>query len=204
MRALRLIGSEPDGLRPPLLAKLGELEPDCARCAALCCSVYEFEAGPSFAKAKAPGVACGRLHENRCSIYATRRQHGFGGCVGYTCYGAGQRLSAVLGETLIGTAPISPAANMAFRKLRDIHEALWLLRQARSLASHAEHAPSGVSERALACELHLSRAAELELSCVRLAPSPINTSLQSELEPILQAAHAALREFSAWVRCKEI
>lgn len=72
------------------------LRADCSSCAALCCVVPPFVRSAQFAITKPAGVACPHLDSYRCTIHADLRGRGFAGCVAYDCFGAGQRVTAVV------------------------------------------------------------------------------------------------------------
>lgn len=72
----------------------GELSPDCASCFALCCVALPFSRGPAFAEDKAAGTPCRHLaDDDRCRIHRTLAASGWGGCVAFECFGAGQHVS---------------------------------------------------------------------------------------------------------------
>jgi hypothetical protein len=69
------------------------LRADCSRCVGLCCVVPAFRAIQGFGFDKPPHMACRHLaNDCRCSIHERRIERGFVGCVGFDCYGAGQRV----------------------------------------------------------------------------------------------------------------
>lgn len=115
---------------------LPELTEDCSRCAALCCLAYPFEAHEDFAILKAADTPCPNLGEDfRCTIHADLASCGFGGCVAYSCAGAGQRVTQQLfgGETWRDDADLLPHMTQALRVLRPVHEALRILQEAAAL-----------------------------------------------------------------------
>lgn len=72
-----------------------ELEPDCARCAALCCVAPAFAASADFPIDKPAGAPCPHLQaDHRCGVHGERLALGFRGCVAFGCFGAGQRATA--------------------------------------------------------------------------------------------------------------
>lgn len=108
---------------------------DCSRCPGWCCQAYAFEAGDGFGHTKAAGERCRYLTlENRCRVYTQRAQGGYAGCVGYTCYGAGPRLSEVA----------SPGASLevwsVFFALRDCCKWGWVVERLLDTS----RGPSGV------------------------------------------------------------
>ncbi|MDO6591091.1 hypothetical protein DS901_15715 [Loktanella sp. D2R18] len=107
-----------------------DLRPDCANCASLCCIAFEFEKSESFAIDKKSGEPCPNLNScGRCSIYDEREEFGFSGCVGFNCYGAGQRVTQDLfeGQNWQNDARLrAPMAHLLIAARR-AHEALQLL-----------------------------------------------------------------------------
>ena len=117
---------------------------DCASCAGLCCELTTFEASEDFAFDKPSGERCPHLRASaRCAIHAERAQHGFGGCVGYECFGAGPRATR-----LFQSEPL-PIRIEGFRIMRALTEHAWLLQQAQALCSERMAA----LRCELACEL---------------------------------------------------
>lgn len=117
------------------------LRADCSRCAGLCCVAPAFAASADFAIDKPAGMACPNLREDfRCGIHAQLRERGFPGCTVFDCFGAGQRITQ---ETFGGRswreAPELAAAQFAVLPVvRQLHEALWYLTEARSLSDGPE------------------------------------------------------------------
>jgi hypothetical protein len=74
------------------------LRADCSRCVGVCCVADAFYAIQGFGFDKPAESPCKHLTErNRCAIHAQRASRGFAACVGFDCYGAGQRLTRELG-----------------------------------------------------------------------------------------------------------
>ncbi len=121
--------------------QLPELKEDCSRCAALCCLAYPFEAEEDFALLKEPDHPCPNLGQGfRCTIHADLIPCGFGGCVAYSCAGAGQRVTQILfdGETWLEDPDLLHHMTYALRVLRPIHEALLVLQEIAALDLPAE------------------------------------------------------------------
>lgn len=116
---------------------LPALSDDCANCAALCCVAYPFDADEDFALIKRADSPCPNLATScfDCSIHADLPAKGFGGCVAYSCAGAGQRVTQQLfdGETWRDDPDILEHMTYALRVVRPIHEALLLLQEATRL-----------------------------------------------------------------------
>jgi len=113
------------------------LRPDCGRCAALCCVALAFDRGALFGFDKAAGAPCAHLTAcGRCAIHRSRARRGFGGCVGYDCHGAGQRVTQALfgGHSWQDEPALLGPMSEAFVVVRRAHELLMLLRQARRLS----------------------------------------------------------------------
>lgn len=128
------------------------LRPDCGRCAALCCVALAFDRGALFGFDKAAGEACAHLTVcGRCAIHRSRARRGFGGCVGYDCLGAGQRVTQDLfgGRTWRDDPALLAPMSEAFVVVRRAHDLLMLLRQARRL-------PLSGNERRRSAELAAS------------------------------------------------
>ena len=125
----------------PLIDERAHLRADCSRCAGLCCVAPAFAASADFAIDKPAAVACPNLREDfRCGIHARLRESGFPGCTVFDCFGAGQRITQ---ETFGGRSwreqPELAAAQFAVLPvLRQLHEALWYLTEAQSLASESD------------------------------------------------------------------
>ena len=116
------------------------LEPDCARCVGLCCVALPFRPSHGFAFAKDAGEPCRHLDDAyRCSIHASLRESGMGGCTSYECFGAGQHVSQVVyaGATWRGSADGGAEMFAVFAVVQRLHEMLVLLDQASALAPGA-------------------------------------------------------------------
>lgn len=114
-----------------------DLSPDCPSCAALCCILLPFDMGPAFAFDKPAGQRCRNLApDNRCTVHDRLGKAGFSGCAAYDCLGAGQRATALFIEGPGWQMEAEALARVedGFRGLRQVHEALALLRAAGRLA----------------------------------------------------------------------
>ena len=93
--------------------------------------------GPAFAFDKAAGQRCRNLApDNRCTVHDRLAKAGFSGCVAYDCLGAGQRATALFIEGPGWQVEAEALARVddGFRGLRQVHEALAMLRAAGRLA----------------------------------------------------------------------
>ena len=119
-----------------------DLAPDCSGCDALCCVLLAYDASNAFAFDKPACVACTHLaRDNACGIHADLPDQGFKGCAVYTCYGAGQRITEEVfkGRSWRDDPALMPAMEDAFRSLRKVHEAVWLVQQAARLNLTPDH-----------------------------------------------------------------
>ena len=110
---------------------------DCSRCVGICCVAPAFAASADFALDKPAGRPCPHLAgDDRCTIHDRLRESAFPGCEVYDCFGAGQQVTQV---TFRG-APRpggDGAAELfaAFGVVRQLHELLWYLADARGRES---------------------------------------------------------------------
>ncbi|MEU4424168.1 pentapeptide repeat-containing protein [Actinoplanes sp. NPDC024001] len=112
------------------------LAADCERCAALCCVAPAFSKSSDFAIDKPAGRPCRNLSDDfRCTIHEELPKRGFGGCVVFDCFGAGQRITQ---ETFGGrdwrSAPeIAGDMFAVLPVMRQLHELMWYLTEALRL-----------------------------------------------------------------------
>src|SRR5690606_15654273 len=91
---------------------------DCSRCLAWCCQVYQFEQAGGFGETKRAGHPCRHLtSRGRCGVYGSRAEHVYGACVGYTCHGAGSRLTRLGREGNFSSQDDAHRAHFALRRL---------------------------------------------------------------------------------------
>ncbi|MGB2719154.1 pentapeptide repeat-containing protein [Rhodococcus sp. SBT000017] len=113
---------------------------DCGSCFGLCCVALPFAKSSDFAVDKAAGEPCRNLRQDsRCGIHSTLRERGFPGCTVYDCFGAGQKVSQ---STFAGRDWRQQPSNSSemfavFPIMRDVHELLWYLADARDRDSAA-------------------------------------------------------------------
>ena len=119
---------------------MSQLIADCEACVGLCCVALPFAASADFAIDKAEGVPCPNLAtDHSCGIHDALRPAGFGGCVAFDCFGAGQKVAQVTFHGRDWRTDPSVAAPMfaAFRTMRQLHELLWYLSEAATLPAAA-------------------------------------------------------------------
>ena len=124
-----------------------ELAADCSRCFALCCVALPLVASADFAIDKAPGVPCPNLRADLgCGIHARLRDEGFPGCTVYDCFGAGQKVARLTYGGRDWRAGDAEEMFAVFAVVRQLHEMLRHLDEARrlavppALATEADHA----------------------------------------------------------------
>lgn len=140
------------------------LADDCARCVGLCCVALELTRSADFAINKPAGQPCPNLDDGfRCQIHPRLRESGFPGCAAYTCFGAGQRITATFAGGDWREDPDLAAEMFALLpRTRAIHELLWLLRCAL-----AEQLPDALRGRLELAHLETEQLAELDPQQVR-------------------------------------
>src|SRR5258705_71931 len=82
------------------------------------------------------GQPCANLRADfRCSIHDHLRDRGFPGCTTYDCFGAGQQVAQVTfgGRDWRRAPEIAQDMFSAFTVMRQLHELLWYLAEARAL-----------------------------------------------------------------------
>jgi Pentapeptide repeats (8 copies) len=123
------------GPRPPSDGGRADLRADCSRCVGLCCVAPAFTASADFALDKPAGQPCPHLApDSRCRIHGSLRERGFPGCTVFDCFGAGQHVTQVtFGNRNWREEPAVAAAMFdAFGVVRQLHELLWHLEEART------------------------------------------------------------------------
>lgn len=164
------------------------LRPDCSRCFALCCTAFGFTRSADFAIDKPPATPCPNLASDfSCCIHHSLRARGFPGCTVFDCFGAGQAVSQRLFRGISWRDDPESAGNMfaAFRALRQLHEMLWQLGRAESMAYSPES----------------TREVSLVRSRVRdIAEGSLETVLGADIHGLHGTVSAVLREVSEEVR----
>jgi len=166
-----------------------ELRADCSACFGLCCAALPFTASADFPVDKAAGQPCTHLGEDYgCGIHARLRAEGYRGCSVFDCFGAGQQVSRVTFHGRSWREDPGTARSMfaAFGVMRQVHELLWYLAEARELATSA---PIDAELREVQAEAErLSRAGAAELETCDPG------GLRERAKPLLRRASAFARE----------
>ena len=121
------------------------LRADCTRCAGLCCVAPAFIASTDFAINKPAGTPCPNLRPDfHCTIHEHLRTRGFSGCAAFDCLGAGQQVIQVTfgGRDWRGEPELAQQMFDVFAVMRQLHELLWYLAEARSRTQDLAHDPA--------------------------------------------------------------
>lgn len=113
------------------------LRADCGNCFALCCVALPFARSADFPVDKDAGTPCRNLQDDfRCGVHSELRPRGFSGCTVYDCFGAGQKVSQVVfrgQDWRSGGREHARRMYDVFAVVRQLHEMLWYLTEARSM-----------------------------------------------------------------------
>ncbi len=142
-----------------------ELRADCDLCFGLCCVAPAFSRSADFAADKPAGQPCPQLQSDfRCGIHADLRERGYPGCSVFDCFGAGQRIAQVTfgGRDWRAEPDSAPQMFAVFTIMRQLHELLWYLTEARDLGAAQPLRPD--IERALAETERVTKATASELT----------------------------------------
>jgi uncharacterized protein YjbI with pentapeptide repeats len=115
---------------------LHNLNADCENCFGLCCVALPYAKSADFAFDKEAGTPCSNLQSDyRCGIHNHLREKGFRGCVGYECFGAGQKVSQFTygGNDWRDHPALAKEMFDVFPIMQQLHEMLCYLKEARSL-----------------------------------------------------------------------
>ncbi|HEX6888562.1 MAG TPA: pentapeptide repeat-containing protein [Candidatus Nanopelagicales bacterium] len=106
-----------------------DLTDGCGACAALCCVGLAFSRSADFPSDKAAGAPCPNLDAaDRCAVHADLLPLGFRGCVTYSCFGAGQAVTAAHApSTWRDDAGTAASMFAALPVTRMLHELCWYL-----------------------------------------------------------------------------
>lgn len=123
------------------ITSTNDLRADCSNCFALCCTAFGFFRSADFAEDKPAGEPCRHLGPKYdCSIHDVLRPRGFRGCAVFDCFGAGQLVSRQLFDGVGWRERPDTRRSMfsAFAVVRQLHEMLWFLSEARMRTNDAD------------------------------------------------------------------
>lgn len=178
-------------------------ESDCANCVALCCTALGFSRGDDFAHEKPAGKPCRNLDANLgCSIHSVLLERGYRGCTVFECHGAGQRVTQ---QTFSGGDwrdgdELREAMFAVFPLVRQLHEVLWLLSEARRRTSDRSllRRIDALSEQV---DTHAASADVLVLRAAVESSRPAAGELLGSVSQAVRRMHAPRRRASGvWSR----
>lgn len=117
------------------------LKADCEKCFGLCCVALYFSANEGFPVNKDAGKSCINLQDDfRCSVHKNLMKKGLKGCIAYDCLGAGQKVAQITYGGSDWNKNKESAKEMfeVFIIMRQLHEMLWYLTEARILQTESE------------------------------------------------------------------
>lgn len=111
---------------------------DCEKCCGLCCVALYCMKTDGFPENKAAGVPCRHLRSDfRCDIHDRLAEQKMKGCLGYDCFGAGQKVTQKMGEN--GNWKTNPQKAkeqfQVFTVVFQLHQMAWYLLEALALSS---------------------------------------------------------------------
>jgi len=109
---------------------------DCEECFGLCCVALYFSASEGFPADKQAGQPCINLQPDfRCIVHHSLIEQGLKGCLAFDCFGAWQKVAQVsFGGYGWRQVPESASQMFeVFQVMRQLHEMLWYLTEARTL-----------------------------------------------------------------------
>ncbi len=183
-----------------MIAGQTNLLADCSSCFGLCCVALPFSKSSDFATNKNAGDPCKNLQQDfRCGIHTGLRKKGFTGCTVYDCFGAGQKVSQQTYDGVSWRDAPETASDMfeTFPVIRQLHELLWYLAEARSLKqthsirkeldaalAETESLTNGTPSQIQTVDVSAHRAAvnTLLLQTSNLVRSPISTKKGRKLD----------------------
>lgn len=127
-----------------MLSKKGKklykgLKIDCEKCFGLCCVALYFSDSEGFPEDKDAGIPCVNLQYNyKCLVHKSLKDKGFKGCLGYDCFGAGQKISQITFKGRDWNQFPEDQKKMfdSFLIMKQLHEMKWYLTQAYSLQTN--------------------------------------------------------------------
>lgn len=125
------------------------LRADCASCFGLCCVAPAFAASADFAIDKPAGRPCPNLLADfRCGIHEELVPRGFPGCAVFDCLGAGQKVAQVTygGRNWRDFPETAREMFDVFAVMRQLHELLWYLTEARDRTPSVDGLAATLSE----------------------------------------------------------
>ena len=116
------------------------LRANCKNCFGLCCVALYFSVSEGFPIDKEPGKPCINLQPDfSCCVHQTLQERGLKGCIAFDCFGAGPKVAQFSFGGIDWSKTPENAQTMfnIFLIMRQVHELLWYLTDALTLAPAA-------------------------------------------------------------------
>jgi hypothetical protein len=113
-----------------------ELKIDCSNCSGLCCTALFFSKLDGFPEDKKAGRPCvNLLPDFRCKIHPELIKRKMNGCLGYDCFGAGQKvIQTIYNNSNWSTEPrIAQQIFDVFLVVFQVHRILYFLAEAKTM-----------------------------------------------------------------------
>jgi uncharacterized protein YjbI with pentapeptide repeats len=163
------------GVQDRPAAERADLRADCSQCFGLCCVALPFSASADFAIDKPAGRPCPNLQVDfRCGIHRDLRERGFPGCTAFDCQGAGQKVAQVTfgGQNWRDARHLATQMFDVFAVMRQLHQLLWYLTDARALTPPGplkDELESALAETEMLTQLQPEAVLELDVAGHRAA-----------------------------------
>lgn len=115
---------------------LEELKIDCSKCSGLCCVALFFSKMDGFPEDKTAGIPCVNLQNDfKCKIHSELIKRKMRGCIGYDCFGAGQKVTQVIYNSSNWRTEPPKAQEMydVFLAIFQLHQILDFLAEAKTI-----------------------------------------------------------------------
>jgi len=113
-----------------------ELKIDCSKCSGLCCVALFCSKMDGFPEDKPAGKPCINLQEDfRCKIHAELIKQKMKGCLGYDCFGAGQKVSQTIYHNANWQTDQAKSQEIfdVFLVVFQVHQILYFLAEAKTM-----------------------------------------------------------------------
>ncbi|MDF2543368.1 MAG: pentapeptide repeat-containing protein [Herbinix sp.] len=112
-----------------------ELKIDCSKCSGLCCTALYFSKLDGFPEDKEAGKPCVNLQSDfRCKIHAELPRRKMKGCLGYDCFGAGQKVTQTIYPHTTWSTENNPQQIFeVFLIVFQLHQILYYLAEAKTI-----------------------------------------------------------------------
>ena len=118
-----------------------ELKIDCSNCSGLCCTALFFSKLDGFPEDKIAGKPCVNLQKDfRCKIHDELIKRKMKGCIGYDCFGAGQKVTQAIYPNTNWLTESAKAKEIyeVFLVVFQLHQILYFLAEAKTIIAAKE------------------------------------------------------------------